>query len=141
MNKIALYSTKLYLYKVKAIALLLMLINNYFLNSQTINLLHTMRTMLVACFTGLLLIALLLRLFHHRNSIFCHLLYCLATNYRRVPIIARQNSNRHNLIKMTSQVSSSRGIAFPRKQTLTETARNSGSKQRTTFQQGSDSVA
>ena len=33
---------------------------------------------------------------------------------------------------------SSRGIAFPRKQTLTETARNAGSKQRTTFQQGSD---
>ena len=32
---------------------------------------------------------------------------------------------------------SSRGIAFPRKQTLTETARNSGSKQRTTFQPGS----
>ena len=32
---------------------------------------------------------------------------------------------------------SSRGIAFPRKQTLTETARNAGSKQRTTFQPGS----
>ena len=30
--------------------------------------------------------------------------YCLATNYRRVPIIARQNSNRHNLTKGTSQV-------------------------------------
>ena len=32
--------------------------------------------------------------------------YCLAINYRRVPIIARQNSNRHNLTKSTSQVSS-----------------------------------
>ena len=42
---------------------------------------------------------------------------------------------------MSKAEASSRGIAFPRKQTLTETARNSGSKQRTTFQQGSDSVA
>ena len=33
---------------------------------------------------------------------------------------------------------SSCGIAFPQKETLTETAKNAGSKQRTTFQPGSD---
>ena len=42
------------------------------------------------------------------------------------------------VVSMSGLVSSSRGIAFPRKQTLTDTARNAGSKQRTTFQQGSD---
>ena len=41
------------------------------------------------------------------------------------------------LPQVTSVSASSHGIAFPRKQTLTETARNAGSKQRTTFQPGS----
>ena len=38
------------------------------------------------------------------NDILNFYCYCLTTNYRRVPIIARQNSNRHNSTKSTSQV-------------------------------------
>ena len=51
------------------------------------------------------------------------------------------NQTKNDKKKQCKDISSSRGIVFLRKQTLTETARNAGSKQRTTFQQGSDSVA
>ena len=56
--------------------------------------------------------ARVLPVYHHKNSftclvlfiVFLTILYCLATNYRRVPIIARQNSNRYNFTNIASKV-------------------------------------
>ena len=40
--------------------------------------------------------------------------YCLATNYRRVPIIARQNSNRYNFTKSSIPTLANKVQLFPK---------------------------